>query len=254
MWTLSAFSCSRPLREGIELTVTFSAVTAVTIGSGGTDVTTSAPMGGMGGMGGIGGMGGSELVGGGGAGGVESGAMMTSSSSAATTGSGGAAPVLMETPVHGCLLKDTTDLTGGGLTVNVSYVPGTKAFSASVGGNIVQLPYPLCLKIKFNQKLVVTGSNAQGGPLLVSGFIDADGVGTYDKKGPIQPNCFVAATSFDPNSGACYNGGTWPCGAPGATAAGQCTLASQKPPFNLKTYPFYNNSLKEQQGALYVIP
>ena len=241
MWALSAFSCNKPLREGTNLTVTFSAITAVTVGTGGTDVTTS-DVGGMGGMG---------TGGTGGMGGMGTGGMGTS----VTSGAGGADPVPVETPVHGCFFKDAYDLTGGGLTVNLAFSAGTKKFTATVGGNGVELPYPMCVKIKYNQKLVLGGSGVKGDPLMVSGLIDGDGVATYDKKGPMQPTCFSAATSFDPNNvPGCYQGGTWPCGAVGAPTAGQCTLDTQKS-FALKAYPFYDNSQKEiRRGALYIIP
>jgi len=260
MWALSAFSCNKPLREGTNLTVTFSAITAVTVGTGGTAVTTS-DVGGMGGIGGagiggagIGGMGtGGAGTGGMGTGGMGTGGMGTGSS--ATSGAGGADPVPVETPVHGCFFKDAYDLTGGGLTVNLAFSAGTKKFTATVGGNGVELPYPMCVKIKYNQRLVLAGSGVKGDPLMVSGLVDSDGVATYDKKGPMQPTCFSAANSFDPNNvPGCYTGGTWPCGAVGAATAGQCTLDTQKS-FALKAYPFYDNSQKEvRRGALYVIP
>ena len=258
MWALSAFSCNKPLREGTNLTVTFSAITAVTVGTGGTDVTTS-DVGGMGGIGGagIGGAGiGGAGIGGAGTGGMGTGGMGTGGmGTSVTSGAGGADPVPVETPVHGCFFKDAYDLTGGGLTVNLAFSAGTKKFTATVGGNGVELPYPMCVKIKYNQKLVLGGSGVKGDPLMVSGLIDGDGVATYDKKGPMQPTCFSAATSFDPNNvPGCYQGGTWPCGGVGAPTAGQCTLDAQKS-FALKAYPFYDNSQKEiRRGALYIIP
>ena len=254
----SGFSCSSTPNTGDELTVTFTAQSAVTVGTGGMggtpDVASSSAGTGTGGMGGAGGAGGM---------GPASSSSMASSSSATTTGGGGeggAEPVPVETPVHDCLIKDAYDLTGGGPAVSLSLSAVTKRYSATVNGNSIEMPWPLCIKIKFNQRLVVGGpgvkSDGNGtNPLLVGGSIDKDGISTYDKKSPVQPSCYSSGVnSFDPNATNCYSGGTWPCGHPNASTVGQCTLDSQKA-FVVKAYPFYDNGLKDaRKGALYIVP
>jgi len=187
---------------------------------------------------------------------------MTASSSASSGagGEGGSDPVPVETPVHGCLFADAYDLTGGGPAVVLSLSAVTKKYSATINGASFEIPWPMCVKIKFNQRLVVGGpgtkSDANGtNPLVVGGSVDKDGIAVYDKKSPIQPNCYSAGVnSFDPNATNCYNGGSWPCGHPSASTAGQCTQDSQKS-FVIKAYPFYDNGLKDlRKGALYIVP
>jgi hypothetical protein len=169
-------------------------------------------------------------------------------------------PTPVEEPVHGCLFGDAYDLTGGGPAVALSFSTVTKRYTATVNGASIEIPYPMCVKIKFNQRLVLSGVNVKSdgngtNPLLIGGTVDADGIAKYDKKSPIQPNCYSAGVnSFDPNATNCYNGGTWPCGHPNAGTAGQCTLDSQKA-FVVKAYPFYDNGQKEtRRGALYIVP
>jgi hypothetical protein len=186
---------------------------------------------------------------------------MTASSSASTGagGEGGSDPVPVETPVHGCLIKDAYDLTGGSPAVALSLSVATKRYSATVNGVSVEIPWPMCVKIKFNQRLVVGGpgvkSDGNGtNPLIVGGSVNNEGIAFYDKKSPIQPSCYTGLNSFDPNSPNCYSGGTWPCGHSNASTMGQCALDSQKA-FVVKAYPFYDNGLKDsRQGALYIVP
>lgn len=239
VWAITTFSCGTTPNIGTNLTVTFSAATTGTGGAGGDGGIHTGGMGGMG-TGGTG-MGGMAVT------------SSSQSSSMASSGTGVVPPV--ETPVHGCLLGLAVDLTKAGPSVAFAFSTATKRFTVTQSGVALELSYPMCLKLTVNQKLYLAGSGVKGDPMLVGGLVDSDEVGNYDKKSPLQPTCYTASGSFDPNSApACYTGGIWPCGANGVSTAAQCVEASQKA-FTVQVYPFYDNSQKvARRGALYVVP
>lgn len=256
----SAFSCTQTPNTGDELTVTFSAQSAVTVGVGGAGGTADeAATTGEGGMS-VSSSGAGGTMGMGGMGQTSTGAMSSTEASTGIGGFGGMEPTPVETPVHGCLFENAYDLTGGGPAVSLSLNTATKLYSATVNGATIEIPYPMCIKIKFNQRIALGGpgvkSDGNGtNPLMLGGTVDQDGIAKYDKQSPIQPSCYSGGSnSFDPNSTGCYSGGTWPCGHPNASTAAQCSLESQKA-FVVKAYPFYDNGLKDtRKGALYIVP
>ena len=260
IWALTAFSCNTVEYGGSNLTVTFTAVTtstgggeggASTDGTGGTGG--SGGSGGSGGMGGMVGSGGMSAVGTGGAGGM---AASSSSSSSGAGGAGGSEPGPVEKPLHGCLSAAAVDLTGAGPAVSLAFSAASKRYTATVNGQAIELAYPMCIRLKATQRLLLGGSGVKGDPLMVGGVVDGDGVGNYMKLSPLQPSCFSASTGFNANNvPGCYNGGVWPCGASGASSAAQCSVDGQKAFSAMTTYPFFDNSQKQTRlGALYIVP
>lgn len=140
-----------------------------------------------------------------------------------------------EDPINGCVSSAAVDLTGAGTNVAISPTFNVPAINKQLD------PARMCLQIRSNQTITMRGTGVLGGPLMVGGTVDADGVAQYDKASPIQPSCYNGI-AFDPNSAACYKGGVWPC----------TNIACKG--FAAQSYGFYNNSRKDsQKGALYVI-
>ena len=263
--SLAGYSCGKTPNDGSALTVTNATVSSTggtggTGGIGGTAPTSSAGGAGDGGSGGATGAGGSG--GSGGSGGAPGpvceqgqelcgGVCVNLKDDTANCGacgipcnmapnvvcnSGTCGPDLTEVVIHGCTSKKAIDFTGASTTITFTSAQITNPAT-----------YPLCLKITQTAEIAVQGiPNVAGGPLLLGGLVDADGIKNYDKTSPIQPTCYNpnAATPFDPNlPTTCYSGGTWPS---------QQTVP--KSVWKVSVYPFYNNSkFLEQQGVIYVV-
>ena len=61
-------------------------------------------------------------------------------------------------------------------------------------GDPLALTYPYCVTVKQNVDVTVTGTGAQGGPLIVGGYVE-NGSKVLDSFSPIQPLC---AEQYDP--------------------------------------------------------
>ncbi len=162
-------------------------------------------------------------------------------------------------PLNGCKKATAIDVSAEASPFNIAYasMASPPSFNATINGTATALNFPICLKVKQNQVVnfcvnppTCSTQAPAGGPIVVGGTVDGMGLASYDNGSPIQPKCYNGM--FDPNSGSCRAGGSWPCGKAGIAA---CAAAKQTNWTSLAAYPFYNNSKKDtQQGVLYIVP
>ncbi len=258
VWAGASFSC-KVANEGSELTVTYSAATTVVSstsagGMGGTPATS-----GMGGMGGAGTVVQSSSV-------VGSTAMSSSAMSSSSTG------MFAEMPVNDCCsgknpncpggtkAMDLTDTAKYGTTITIVHSGSAKSGAAGYSNPNFTVTFPLCMKIKVSQTIVLQTDTTKGGAMIEGGQFDNDLQSyAYDTASPIQPRCYNGPNDFaslSPSANpVCWNTTNWPCGRAPASI-GACQNANQNT-WNAGSlgYGFFNIADPTgQHGAVYIVP